>query len=72
MSPQDDSEDINTLREQFNELKKEINKKNNEIVLYSEKTHILEDEIIKLRELLPDVHSKKKGKKHSNSYKIKA
>jgi len=63
MSPQDDSEDINTLREQLNELKKEINKKNNEIALYSEKTHILEDEIIKLRELLPDEHSKKKGKK---------
>ncbi len=63
MSPQDDSEDINTLRELINELNKEINKKNTEIVLYSEKTHILEDEIIKLRELLPDDHSKKKRKK---------
>ncbi|MHA1749509.1 MAG: hypothetical protein ACTSYF_12790, partial [Promethearchaeota archaeon] len=57
------SEDINTLREQLKEQNKEINKKNNEIVLYSEKTHILEDEIIKLRELLPDEHSKKKRKK---------
>ena len=60
---QDDTEDINALRKQFNELNKELNKKNNEIVLYSEKTHILEDEIIKLRELLPDEHSNKKGKK---------
>ncbi|MHA1669830.1 MAG: hypothetical protein ACTSV5_04535 [Promethearchaeota archaeon] len=63
MFPQDDAEDINALREQVNELNKELNKRNNEIVFYSEKTHILEDEIIKLRELLPDEPSKKKGKK---------
>ena len=63
MVSQDDTEDVNALREQVNELNKELNKKNNEIVHYSEKTHILEDEIIKLRELLTDEPSKKSGKK---------
>ncbi|MCJ7647189.1 MAG: hypothetical protein MUP85_01115 [Candidatus Lokiarchaeota archaeon] len=63
MISQDDTEDIDALREQINELNKELNKKNNDIVHYSEKTHILEDEIIKLRELLPDEPSKKTGKK---------
>ena len=63
MISQDDTEDIDALREQINELNKELNKKNNDIVHYSEKTHILEDEIIKLRELLPDKPSKKTGKK---------
>ncbi|MBY9017252.1 MAG: hypothetical protein KGD66_00325 [Candidatus Lokiarchaeota archaeon] len=63
MGLQDDSVDGNALQEQLNEQNKELNKKDNEIVLYLEKIHILEDEIIKLRELLPDEHSKKKGKK---------
>ncbi|MBY9003899.1 MAG: hypothetical protein KGD73_07995 [Candidatus Lokiarchaeota archaeon] len=59
----DDTEDINSLQKQIKELKNELNKKNNEIVHYSEKIHILEDEVIQLRELLPDGPSKKKGKK---------
>ncbi len=63
MFSQDDAEDINSFREQINELNEELDKKNNEIVHYSEKVHILENEIIKLRELLPDEPSKKKGKK---------
>jgi len=54
------ADDIKRRRRKFD---RKIDNSNKEIVLYSEKTHILEDEIIKLRELLPDVHSKKKGKK---------
>jgi len=42
---------------------RKIDNSNEEIVLYSEKIHNLEDEIIKLRELLPDETSTKKGKK---------
>jgi len=63
MVPQDDNGDFNTLSAQNNELTKELNKKRNEIVLLTEKIHILEDEVIKLRELLPDKDSKKKGNK---------
>jgi chromosome segregation ATPase len=56
------SDELNDLREEVYQLKSELNKRNNEVVIYLDKIENLEDEIIKLRELLPDSPSKKKGK----------
>ena len=43
--------------------KRKFDNSNEEIILNLEKIHVLEDEIIKLRELLPEENSKKKRKK---------
>ena len=55
--------EIDDLKDNINQLQTELNKRNNELAINSQKVGTLEDEIIALRELLSDTSSKKKGKK---------
>ena len=57
------NKEIDGLKDNINQIQAELNKRNNELVVNSQKVAVLEDEIIALRELLPDDSSKKKGKK---------
>ena len=57
------NKEIDELKDNINQLQTEVNKRNIELAINSQKVGTLEDEIIALRELLSDTSSKKKGKK---------
>ncbi len=55
------------LLKKLDELKKDLDKKDNEIIGYIDKIDILEEEIMKLHELMAEEPSKKKSKKVKES-----